>query len=370
MNPSSIRYLVISDIHLGHPRTKTDYIIKNLMDTFVNNHRYFKELDIIFLAGDIFDKLLSSNSKEYTMANQWLGTVAMYCLNNHIKLRILEGTPSHDWKQAALFDKMLSGFDIGLDHKYVDHLTIEHMEDLGIDILYVPDEWNAKASDTQDEVKALLASRSLDKVDIAIMHGQFGYQLPMIELPSSHNEDYYLSITRYYISIGHIHIHSVYDRILAQGSFDRLAHNEEGDKGCMLINIYHNGAMEFRFIKNPNPQPYRKLDVSDMDVASISKYLDKKFSKFKLGTRVKVLVPGDMVNKLLKPLSEKHAALVITVEKRKKDTKPLVKKIKDRFEPFSITKDNIEGLLSKELVKHGLGDKSMSIVREELMEAM
>ena len=46
-------------------------------------------------------------------------------------------------------------------------------------------------------------------------------------------------------------ISSVFERILAQGSFDRLAHNEEEDKGGIVVTIDKvNGNHSYRFIKN------------------------------------------------------------------------------------------------------------------------
>jgi len=369
VNCSSVRYLVLSDIHLGHSRTKTDYIINNLEELFRKNHSKFKKLDIIFLAGDVFDKLLSSCSNELIASTEWLSKLAMYCVSNNIKLRVLEGTPSHDWKQMALFATTLKALCIDIDYKYIDYLNIEYMEDLGINILYVPDEWNRVADDTLDDVTLLLNKRGIKKVDIAIMHGQFSYQLPMIELESSHDEDAYHKLVKYYINIGHIHTPSVYNRILAQGSFDRLAHNEEEDKGCVLVNIYHTGDMDFLFIKNPNPQPYKKYDLSTMETSKIVKFLDRELNKLKLGTRVKLVVSNTTINKLLIPIKDKYKDLIITVDKKKKviDNDKIVNN-RVVFTPFEITKDNIKELLLQELSKYNISTIDRNLVTSELDE--
>jgi len=369
VNCSGIKYLVLSDIHLGHNRTKTDYIINNLEELFRKNHSKFKKLDIIFLAGDVFDKLLSSCSDELIASTEWLSKLAMYCVSNHIRLRVLEGTPSHDWKQMALFATTLKALCIDIDYKYIDYLNIEYMEDLGINILYVPDEWNRVAGDTLDDVNLLLSKRGIKKVDIAIMHGQFNYQLPMIELESSHNEDAYHELVKYYINIGHIHTPSVYNRILAQGSFDRLAHNEEEDKGCILVNIYHTGDMDFLFIKNPNPQPYKKYDLSTMETSKIVKFLDRELNKLKLGTRVKLVVSNTTINKLLIPIKDKYKDLIITIDKKKKviDSDKVVNN-RVVFTPFEITKDNIKELLLQELSKYDISTIDINLVTSELDE--
>jgi len=367
MKKSNIKYLVLSDIHLGHSRTKTDYIISNLDGVLRKNHNRFKKLDIIFLAGDVFDKLLASCSNEFVMANEWLSRLAMYCVSNKIKLRVLEGTPSHDWKQMRLFANTLEALCIDVDYKYIDYLHIESIEDLGITVLYVPDEWNRIANDTLDNVQDLMTKHDLDKVDIAIMHGQFDYQLPMIELESSHNEDSYLELVRYYINIGHIHTSSAYRRILAQGSFDRLAHNEEEKKGLMMMTIYHTGDMEFLFIENKNAYPYRKYDISSMQTSDMSKFLNKELNKLALGTRVKIVVSGTDINKLLVPIRDKYKDLIISVDKKKvvvSDDKVVNNRVV--FTPFEITKGNIRSLLTEELGKHNLSRVDMDIVLSEL----
>jgi DNA repair exonuclease SbcCD nuclease subunit len=187
MRKKHISYLVLSDIHLGHKNNKTEDIVNNLNHYFAKHNQLIKRCDVIFLAGDVFDKLLISSSVEYVVAIQWLSVLAMYCKKNNIKLRILEGTPSHDWKQLKALSTTLEVLNTGIDFKYISTLEIEHIEDLGINVLYIPDEYKHEASETFTDVKELMKSKNLKQVDIAIMHGQFNYQLP-IKLESSHSE--------------------------------------------------------------------------------------------------------------------------------------------------------------------------------------
>jgi DNA repair exonuclease SbcCD nuclease subunit len=336
------------------------------MTIFSKNHNTFKKLDIIFLAGDVFDKMLSSSSKEFIMAIEWLSIVAMYCVKHNIKLRILEGTPSHDWHQSSAFSASLDNLGISIDYKYVDTLSVESMDDLGISILYVPDEWNHNADDTLTEVKSLYNKLDIKQTDIAIMHGQFKFQLPMIDLPSSHVEDEYLSLVKYYINIGHIHTSSVYGRILAQGSVDRLAHNEEEAKGCMVMNIYHTGDMDFVFIKNPNAYPFRKFDLSKLDTKEIVAFLNKQLPKLALGTRVKIVVSGSDVNKLLLPVRDKFKDLIFKIEKKKVVSDKVIVKNRVEFVPFAITQDNITDLLIEDISKQCLTKSEVNIINEEL----
>lgn len=370
MKKSKVSYLVLSDIHLGHPRIITGYIINNLHNYFAKNNSLFKKLDIIFLAGDIYDKLLSSSSKDFILINEWLSCIAMYCKKNNIKLRILEGTPSHDWRQASVFSTTIEKLGVDIDYRYINEITIEYMEDLGIDVLYIPDEINPKADQTLNEVKSLLDVRGINKVDIGIFHGQFHYQLPMVKLSSSHDEESYLNIVRYYINIGHIHTSSAYGRILAQGSFDRLAHNEEEAKGGMVMNIYCSGDMDFIFIPNPNAFPHITYDVSDIDISSIVKFLDKKLNKVKLGTRVRIIFNNSDVIAMLKPLMSKYEDIEFTMVRKKSNETPKISDNKVVIEPFEINKDNILSLMREAVVNTGMSGLAVDIIIKELKEVM
>ena len=163
MNKQLIKYLVISDIHLGHNINRTEYIVNNLRDYIFKNKK-FKDLDIIFIAGDIFDRLLNPSSNDMIVSCVWLTELVKFCKERKIKLRILEGTPSHDWKQAKLISNIIEKLNIEIDYKYVDTLFIEDMEDLGLSILYIPDEYKHKATDTFKDVKKLMKSLNKEMI--------------------------------------------------------------------------------------------------------------------------------------------------------------------------------------------------------------
>jgi len=366
-----IEYIVISDIHLGHNKTHTEKIVENLKKYFKDNHQVFKKLDIIFIAGDIFDKLLTNGGEDHIRSMEWLTLLAMYCKHNDIKLRILEGTRSHDWNQSGVIAAMLNKLNMSIDFKYIDVLAIEEMADIDLSILYVPDEWNHAGSDTYTEVLELLKEHKLNKVDICIMHGQFNYQLPMISLESSHDEDNYLDITNYYISIGHIHKHSVNGRILAQGSFDRLSHGEEEPKGAMWIHINKlTNHMEFRFIENKYAVLYKTFNYETVNDTEIKKMMDRDISKLPHDTHVRLMINKDsLINKNKKEIKSLYPYLNITIEATEntgiKNAKidlvntPII-------DSFHITKNNITDLMYNEMKKHNLSSTEIDIYNNEL----
>ncbi len=364
-----INYLIISDIHLGHNTNKTENIIENLRKYLLENHKLFKTLDILFIAGDIFHRLLTTNSKEYSLAMEWLTELVLYCSANKIKLRILEGTPSHDWRQAKLINNLLTKLNIDIDFKYMDTIHIEHMPDLNLNILYIPDEYKHNAYDTYEDVKKLLVENKLSQVDIAIMHGQFNYQLPMVKLSSSHDESLYLDIVKYYIHIGHIHIASVFDRIIAQGSFDRIAHGEEGDKGGIFVKLIKDHESEFVFIKNKYAMLFNTYQYTNTDTEVIIKDFDKKVLKLPIGSSVRCIVPKEVfLNKSIRAMREKYLGYNIKIETDDKNTSTKINDLLDSYtveESFHITKDNITELLFKELEKHKLTTDMLNIANSE-----
>ena len=88
MKKSKISYLVLSDIHLGHNINTTENIINNLQLYFKDNYKEFSKLDMICIAGDVFDKLtvIEKTDERDNQGNVfWL--CKCECGNNNVKVR-------------------------------------------------------------------------------------------------------------------------------------------------------------------------------------------------------------------------------------------------------------------------------------------
>lgn len=368
---NTIKYLCISDIHLGHKRNKTENIVKNLREFFKTYNKKIKECKIIFIAGDIFDTLLSNNSNDYLLATEWLTELIIFCKVNNIRLRILEGTPSHDWYQAKLITNIISKLNIEVDYKYITTLYIEKMLDIGLNILYIPDEYKHKASETYEDVLKLLKENGISTVDITIMHGQFHYQLPMVKLESSHTEDNYLNLTKYFINVGHIHTPSVYSRIIANGSFDRLAHNEEEDKGAVICTIHKDGNSVFEFLKNKNAMLFKTYNYSDskLTLDELMVDINNKIKELPDHSHVRILLKDiNNLSDAIKELKKNYPFITIKVQIETDKSIKLGDNIleENKIESFTITKDNIEELLLKEINTEELTETEMRLIKEEL----
>lgn len=250
----------ISDIHLGHHRTVTEHILANLSRDFSPLNPDFTNLDLIVIDGDVFDRQLTLGDPQSFEIKIWVNNFLRNCAQHDIVVRVLEGTPSHDWRQSKIFTSENELSAINCDVIYVTTLHIEYIPRFDIHILYVPDEWRPDPDTTWMEVKQLLLEHQLEQVDFALMHGTFEHQLPSHIRTHRHLNDRYSSIVKYFIFVGHIHLHSVLGKIIANGSYDRIAHGEEGPKGYVRVHVRLNGNHEILFVENTGALIYRTID--------------------------------------------------------------------------------------------------------------
>lgn len=368
---NTISYLTISDVHLGNKRNTTYDICRNL-DKFFDNYTSkskFIDLDIIFIGGDLFDKLLVFNSDDIYESISFLYRLMRFCLNSKIKLRILEGTPSHDWKQSKIANILKEHALEDLDYKYIDSLSIEYIQDLGINVLYVPDEWTDSADETYQQVLVLLKDNNLEQVDIAMMHGLFNYQLKdMPNISIKHNENNYLSIVKYFINIGHIHTFSFYDRILAQGSFDRIGHNEEESKGGIVCNIFKDGDMNYNFIENKSAKIFKTIEFKTNDLEKNRKKLNKLLVGLPLDSYIRIKAKKDNpIYSSLEEIKLQYPEYNFTKKSIEddKEEKTILSYITEVYKPITINKDNIETTLVNQITsKHELKQIQLNLIKD------
>ncbi|MBE0438169.1 MAG: metallophosphoesterase [Gammaproteobacteria bacterium] len=353
MLSKKIKVISIGDIHLGHRKTPARNTLKFLEEVFPNRAK-MEDVDLIFITGDVFDRLLSYPDDNVFEIELWINKFLRICKKYDVVVRMVEGTPSHDWKQSKSFMKINEMMDIGADIKYFEALDIEHNEKFGIDILYIPDEWRPECDDTWLDVQKLMARKGLDKVDFINMHGAFSYQLPEFLSSSTHDPERYLSITRYFIYVGHIHKHTVNDRIIAAGSTDRLAHNEEEDKGYVETIVDPKGQHKITFIPNEMAIVYKTLACVDDNVEKTLKFLEKEIKKLPEHSYIRIKASAD--NPILSSSSMEtlkglfpNVHLDTLLDKDTKVNSQTLVDLRNSYQPIKITKNNIVELLTSRL---------------------
>ena len=221
--------LGVSDVHLLHPRTPTYLIVENFR-SYVLNDMALSSVKLMVIVGDFFDRMGMFGNADVQCCLTLIDDILKACARRGIVLRVLNGTPSHDRDQSVSFQTLYNLGHYALNFRYVNNIEIEHIEDLGLHALYVPDEMHADTADTLKEVERVFSINGIEQVDYAFMHGVFDFQLPEVSKPHlKHDSEYYLQRVRRHIFFGLDHRHKIQGRIGVNGSFDRCGIGEVED---------------------------------------------------------------------------------------------------------------------------------------------
>lgn len=371
--PGVFRFISLGDIHFGHHQTPAATIIRNL-DRHCTNERVLRDLDMVIITGDVFDRLMHSADDNVHLVNRWITLFLFRCARLKVKVRIVEGTPSHDRLQSRFFVELKDNANIPVDLHYATTLSVEYIDDLDIHILYVPDKWRPDTTETLQEVRLLLKRHNLTQVDFAIMHGAFEYQLPAVVKEPSHDSDVYLELVRYFILIGHVHFPSQKERILAAGSYDRLHHGEEGPKGFYDVTVRDPDDYTITFMENPSAKRYITVDCRGMDTKQANVAVRKAVKDLPGGSAVRLHcerhspVVGDMdAIKQAYPDVEWSTPKIENTTTTKHDTMDtLMKMDMETFVPIDPT--TINSLVAAELVKHTNDEATLKRCQQQLAE--
>lgn len=375
-----LKVAVASDIHLGHRRNPTQRIIDNL-NKYLTNTASLRGVDILFLAGDVFDESMSIHSDPVGHIMRWIHRCLQICERENVKIRVLEGTPSHDRKQSHLFEvvseMMFKSSGKRADLKFVTGLEIEHFPDWDMNVLYIPDELNHSTERTLEEVKALMASKELTQVDFAIMHGQFEFQLPPhVKNIPRHDSAEYLKLVKHLTFIGHVHLHNRYKRIFAQGSFDRLAHGEEGPKGYLKATIEPDGSYEMDFIENVDAMKFVSMDCFSDDVEYCLTMIRDKAATLPQGSHLRVF--ADKSNPIVvnpDVLKELCLHVELKIEPKSEDGEYSAQSFTQlldvqEYEPLILNAQSLSVLLPQRLARLNLPGQVLQSAHEHLKEAL
>lgn len=352
--PGTFRYISLGDIHLGHRSTPTAHIILNL-DRVITD-ALLKEIDMVIITGDLFDRQLNYGDDSVHQINRWATQFMYRCAAYKVQLRIVEGTPSHDREQSQFFVEQKVNANIPIDLYYSKTLSIEYNEKIDAHFLYVPDKWHPSTAVTLAEVKGKMAELGIDKVDIAVMHGAFSYQLPSIVDEPTHDEKEYLSIVKHQILIGHVHNMTINDRIYAAGSFDRICHGDEIDKGLFHFVINKDDTFTATFIKNKKAKEYVTLEVHGFDTKQLLQAVKDKIITLPKHSAIRLRCdPLDVANGDIETFRTEYPMFEwsVLVEKTTKKKNSVTESLKnfDMSKFTAITPDTIGELIFEELTK-------------------
>lgn len=362
-----VRIACVSDIHLGHQRTSTEFIIDNL-NKYLTCDSFFMKIDLLFLAGDVYDRLLAHNSLASKLIDAWIARLLRLAKKHNVIIIVLEGTPLHDSKQPSRFmliheiHQKSKVNDVNI--RYVDKISVEYIEEYDLHLLCVPDEINHTTDVTLDECRKIIASKGLSQVDIAIMHGAFRYQLPILSALKTHDEQAYQDLVKYLIYIGHVHKRSTFGKIVAQGSFDRLSQGEEEAKGFVYSVFDEYGNHQTKFIDNPTAKRYVTIDCKFADVEDSIRHIDNIVQTLPSDSFLRIR--SNYANPILANIGVLQSRWptmrwesCVDEEKEQNDIELEIENEQD-YVALSVTADNIRGLLNERLLSKGVSSEILA----------
>ena len=254
--------VMIADIHFGALPVERLYNELEIFLDFIEK----KSLDFIVILGDWFDKKINLNSKDAKYSTVFFERICQICIDNDIKLRIIQGTESHDNSQLEVLEILAK-------NKPVDFKVFYEAEEEELfpdfNVLYVPEEY----INSIDEKYGKYMNK---KYDMIFGHGMIQEVKFAALIQSSETTMKKAPIFKSKmlcdmcygpIFFGHIHTKDIFnDRLYYVGSYSRWKFGEEEDKGFYYVK-YENDTKEFeaKFIVNDKAMKYDTIEIYEKE---------------------------------------------------------------------------------------------------------
>ena len=372
---NKVKFLFISDLHFGIPETERE--LTELRKTFIP---YLKEhdIDILFFGGDYFDHKMGMAEPSSLMAFEFFNEVLTICAEKKIKIRMIEGTQSHDRFQPRIFENFIidSNGNKLVDYKYFETVSSEDI--MGIRVLYVPEEYPMN-------IDEYYAPYKNDKYDLMIVHGTWDFVNFAAAIDNNRNDINTAPVFRvkewkdaleHGLAIsGHIHGRHGFkdksgDKVIYPASFTAWSFDQISDRGFLYGEV-EDHKVTYEFVNNPDSPKYANLDVKDLglDLATADVETIKN----------KIQEQKDKVNYLkvnLDALPAEKKLILKELYKENKGIKADVSRVRTLFENADVAKkykqydyllkDNLS--IEKAIVKYCKEDLNTDITEAEVAE--
>jgi len=358
--------LTFGDLHLGHSKVPTAHICQRL---WCEIEKRGSEIDMIVINGDIFDTALYMTSDDSRTVLSLFVKIMNLANANDITIRVIRGTFSHDRSQINHIVSLYESYDYKFDFKYFDDLNIEYIDKYGIRMVYIPDDIPYNSSDEiLAKIQEMMAQAGWESVHLISYHGYSQHMLPYnLRRPPKivFNSTQFKQILHHngYVLSNHVHTGSLYGQIIGVGSYDRLRHGEEENKGMFIIK-----DNQPQFIKNKDATPFYTIDLSNVNdkdecVSKFKEFLMEKFPTKTLGY-VRVVHHDINIRQLLQKVTSAMTSCVTYSSKSSvKEQKDVIVDdiVRDDSVEVQITEENIATFIHDEMVEKKL--KTLSIER-------
>lgn len=308
---NSFNMAVIADIHFGK---KDDVkLYEELNNYFIQFIKNEKDLNLIVIAGDLFDRVIKMNEFTAKIIMDFVMKIIELCKEKNILFRIIKGTKTHDFNQLQVFHNLENEYDFFKIYEKVDIETIE-----GLKFLYLPEEY-------PESIYSYYEKYLNNEYDCIIGHGMIDFvsytgdddsERMVRNAPVWKAKDL-MNICNGPIVFGHIHdFHEYKEKIYYCGSFSRFSFADKEDKGFLYFSINKKDSSDFEpcFYENEEAPKYYEIDFNNFkgDSASKMKLIEALKKEYDF-IKVKADKQTDDID-LLKTLMSKDESLKVEVK--------------------------------------------------------
>lgn len=241
LNSNELKVVAAGDFHFGNPRLQGEDLYHRLR---IYLYPELEHAQLLLLTGDIYNQLVTVSSNANYYVFRFIRDIFAISAQTGMQIRILHGTYSHDRDQVRSLGSL--AFE-KTRVKVINNIEGEVLTDWlptpsePLKILYVPDNLQYKNSDeVVEHIKDVYTCLGWDKADLILGHGAFAHAL---NCAAEHMPPCTYTIEQFkplvtdtgIIVMGHIHTPSHRANVYYCGSFDRMSHGEEENKGFYVF---------------------------------------------------------------------------------------------------------------------------------------
>ena len=281
---SNLQIFTITDIHVGNGLIPSKDTLKYTKQYLMDEIKIIQQSDIFLLTGDMVDKLLYTNSKEYNDLVELMHYICSLCDKLNLTLIYIEGTPLHEMGQMLNIYKEMKRVYPELDFRFHDDINVYeyHKDGEVMRYLTVPDQMASSDDELYSKVMGTIRKAGLKKVDFIFSHTEYEEALryPAVGVKST---ALWSNLVNYYVVNGHIHYHSIRDSVITTGALNFMTHGDDEVKGGVVITL-KNFIHSYKFIPTKHFTKFKTLSITQGDYQPIVESIKKLFVLMKPST--------------------------------------------------------------------------------------
>ena len=258
-------FAIIGDIHFGIPETERLYQELGLFIEFIKTN----EVNVIQINGDYFHRKLSLTESATIRAIEFFNKILEIAVEKNIKIRIIEGTMSHDLMMPEILEEIASHTNV--DFKFIRTCDTEVIN--GLNILYIPEEYPLNAEEFYKPFR-FNEDGSYKQYNLIFMHGMLDNTgLSMLENKANSNtehsapffvcDDWVKNIEHGKCFASHYHARQVSkdDKFIYIGSYTAWNFVQTSEKGWGYVTV-DNETNEIEYSLPVNTLAPRYIDIT------------------------------------------------------------------------------------------------------------